>query len=67
MDTASLYWGLVLGSVGMGYCVYGKKQQKGMALLSGVLLMILPYVVSDNLLLALLALALAALPFFIQI
>ena len=26
-STASLLWGFVFGCIGMGYCIYGKRQQ----------------------------------------
>jgi hypothetical protein len=64
--TTSLLLGVLFGSIGMGYIVYGKKQRKGMALLSGIALCVFPYCVSTIFFVVLIGLALMALPFFIQ-
>jgi len=66
MSTASLLWGLVFGSFGMGYFVYGKKQNRVVPLVCGLVLMVFPYVVSNDTLLAIIGLALMAAPFFIK-
>jgi hypothetical protein len=47
----------------MGYLIYGRKQQHGIALLSGVALCVLPYLVSDLLFLTLIGVGFMALPF----
>jgi len=66
MDSSTLLWGILYGSIGMGYFVYGKKQQRALALLSGVALMVFPYFVSNVWLSSVIGIALMALPFFIQ-
>jgi len=66
MDSSTLLWGILYGSIGMGYFVYGKKQQLILALLSGVGLMVFPYFVSNVWLSIVIGIALMALPFFIQ-
>ena len=66
MDSSTLLWGILYGSIGMGYFVYGKKQQRALALLSGVALMVFPYFVSNVWLSIVIGIALMALPFFIQ-
>jgi len=38
---------VLLGSVGMGFFIYGKKQRRGPHLAVGVLLMVYPYFVSS--------------------
>jgi hypothetical protein len=65
-DTAAILWGLVFGSIGMGYIIYGRKQRSGIALLSGVVLFILPYFVSNVILMILIAIILMALPYFLK-
>ena len=35
-DTASLLWGVLFSSIGVGYFIYGRKQQKLVPLLSGI-------------------------------
>jgi len=65
-STALLMWGLLFGSIGMGYLVYGKKQRRGIALLSGVVLCSFPYFVSNVFLMILVGIIVMALPFFIK-
>lgn len=65
-NPASLLWGLMFGSIGLGYFVYGKRQRRGIALLSGVVLMAFPYFVANPALLVLIGVVLMALPFFIR-
>lgn len=65
-STASLMWGLLFGSIGMGYLVYGKKQRRGIALLSGVFLCSFSYFVSNLFLMILIGIIAMALPFFIK-
>jgi hypothetical protein len=62
-----LFLGLVFGSIGMGYCVYGKRQQALVPLLCGLLLMAVPYFISDVVALVVAGAVLAALPFFVSI
>ena len=66
MDTTTLFTGLLFGSIGMGYLVYGKKQQKGVSFLSGLCLCVIPYFTSNLLLLAAVGLLLIALPFIVK-
>lgn len=56
----------LLSAVGLGYLVYGKKQRRAVAVLSGVGLCVLPYFISGLWILAALSLGLMALPFFIK-
>ena len=65
-SSASLLWGLVFGSIGMGYFVYGKKQGRFIALASGCALMLFPYFVTSWYLLVLIGVVLMALPFFMR-
>jgi len=43
----SFLLGLLLGTVGLGYFLYGKKLQKAVPLGCGLALMVFPYVVED--------------------
>ncbi len=63
MNTTTLFLGLIFGSIGMGYLIYGRKQQHGIALISGVGLCALPYLVSDILFITLMGVGIMALPF----
>ena len=63
---ASLIWGILFGSFGLAYFVYGKKQKKIMPLLCGVGLMIFPYFVTNATLIGIIGLLLVAIPWFIR-
>ena len=63
LETGPLVWGLLFGSIGAGYFVYGKNQQKFVALLSGVALCVIPYVATTVVWMILLAAVLMVLPF----
>jgi len=66
MDNLStLIWGIVFGSIGLAFFVYGKKQKSFMPFLSGIGLMIFPYFISNIYILIFSGLVLIALPYFI--
>jgi len=67
VDTAELLWGLLFGSIGLGFFIYGKKQRSVVPLFSGVALMVFPYFVTSTLLLVLIGAALIAVPYFVRI
>ena len=66
LDTSSLLWGLLFGSIGLGFFVYGRRQKRVVPLACGVALMIFPYFVSNTTLLVMLGLALIAIPYFVR-
>ncbi len=66
MDTASLLWGLLFGSIGLGFFIYGKNQKALVPAVCGVMLMIFPYFVSSIPLLVAIGVALIAAPYFIR-
>jgi hypothetical protein len=67
MDSeASLIWGLLFGSIGLAYFIYGKKQKRGVPFASGIGLMVFPYFVSNSYLLVIIGAALVALPYFLR-
>jgi hypothetical protein len=65
-SSAPLLWGLLFGSIGMGYFVYGKRQGRGIALVSGIALMVFPYFFTSWFLIVLIGIVLMALPYFIR-
>ena len=65
-DSTSLFIGLIFGSIGLGYCIYGKKQSHLVAFLAGILLMGLPYAIDNNAMLIVLSLVVMVLPKFIK-
>lgn len=62
-DPTTLLWGLLFGAIGTGYFVYGKRQQESVPLLCGLGLIVLPWIFTGSWSLALVGLALVALPF----
>lgn len=67
MDGASLLWGLVFGSIGFAYFMYGKKQSALVPALTGVMLMVYPYFVSNTVALVLIGAVLMAVPYFVRL
>ncbi|HBS43109.1 MAG TPA: hypothetical protein DEA26_10540 [Oceanospirillales bacterium] len=45
-DPQILFWGLIFSSLGLGYFIYGKRQQDKVVRYSGIALMLYPYVVT---------------------
>jgi hypothetical protein len=58
--TSTLMWGVIFGSIGLGFFVYGKKQNAIVPLLSGIVLMVFPYFVSNLYILILTGIVLVA-------
>ena len=65
-DTANILWGLLFGSIGFGFFIYGKKQGKMVPLACGILLMVYPYFIENNVLTVLVGVILMAVPYFIR-
>ncbi len=62
MSTSVLLWSLLFSSIGLGYLIYGKRQRKATALLSGFVLCAYPYFVPNVYLLVAIGVGLVALP-----
>jgi hypothetical protein len=67
MDTASLLWGLVFGSIGFGFLIYGRKQRAVVPLICGLGLIVFPYFVSNTVLLITIGIVLIAIPYFFRL
>ncbi|MBX3619009.1 MAG: hypothetical protein KF891_03305 [Rhizobacter sp.] len=67
MSTSLLLWGVLFGSVGFGYFLYGKKQRAVVPLVCGLALMVFPYFISNVFLLVAIGVALAAVPYFVRL
>lgn len=67
MNTSLLLWSLLFSSVGLGFFLYGKKQQAVVPLFSGLALMIYPYFVSNSILLVAIGIVLVAVPYFVRL
>ncbi|HNW83804.1 MAG TPA: hypothetical protein PKG52_13030 [bacterium] len=66
ISTAVLLWGVIFGAFGMGYFLYGRKQKNFMAKISGIILMVFPYFISNTYLLVLIGVIFIALPFVVK-
>ena len=64
---ALLLWGLVFSSIGLGFFVYGKKQQRLVPFVCGLVLLICPYVVGSVPLLIVTGIVLMAIPYFVRL
>ncbi len=66
MDTTLIFTGLLFGSIGMGYIIYGRKQSNLIAFLAGVGLCVFPYFISSVWMSIALGAGLVLLPFMIR-
>jgi hypothetical protein len=62
----AFFWAFMFGAVGLGYFVYGKKQERLTPLLCGIALMVYPYFVSDTFSIVLIGVVLIAVPFYVR-
>lgn len=67
LDTTSLLWGLLFGSIGLGFLMYGRKQRAVVPLVCGFSLIIFPYFVSNTILLITMGIVLMAIPYFFRL
>jgi len=67
MTESWLLWGVLFGSIGLGFFVYGRKQRRVVPLVCGLILMFFPYFVSNIILLVVIGIALTVLPYFVRI
>jgi len=66
MNTSTLMWGVIFSAIGVGFFVYGKKQKATIPFLSGIGLMVVPYFISNAVILVIAGIILVALPFIIK-
>ncbi len=67
MNSATLLWGLLFSSMGMGFFIYGKKQTRAVPLVCGIVLMVYPYFVPSAIWLVVIGVVLCAIPYFVRI
>jgi hypothetical protein len=67
MGTSSLLWGLLFGSIGLGFLMYGRKQRMVVPLICGLGLMIYPYFVANTIVLVTIGIVLIAIPYFFRL
>lgn len=66
-STSQLLWGILFGSIGFGFFLYGKKQKAIVPFATGIALFIFPYFISNVTLLVAVGAVLVALPYFVRI
>ncbi len=66
-NEALLLWGVLFSSIGLGFFMYGKKQQRTIPLVTGIGLMVYPYFVDSVPLLIGVGVLLMALPYFVRL
>jgi hypothetical protein len=64
---SELLWGVLFGSVGFGFFLYGKKQMMVVPLICGLTLMVYPYFMPNTIVLVLIGLVLVAIPYFFRL
>lgn len=67
MNTWELFWIVLVSSFGLGYFAYGRKQKAVVPLVCGLVLMVYPYFVSNQMLLIAAGAALIIFPYFVRI
>ena len=66
MTESILLWGLLFGSIGVGFALYGKQQRAPVPLLCGLALMVYPYFIPNVIVLVAIGLVLMAIPYFFR-
>jgi len=68
METESvLIWGMVFGSIGLVFALYGKKQKAIVPLVVGLALFVFPYFVHDLMMMFVVGIGLIVLPYFVRL
>jgi len=63
---ASIVWSVLFGAIGVGYFIYGRKQNRVVPLLSGIGLMVVPYFIDGATAMVAVCAAMMALPYFVR-
>jgi hypothetical protein len=66
-STAVLLWGLLFGSIGFGFFIYGKKQKAVVPLITGIALCVVPYFIANVYALVMVGVILVAIAYFVRI
>ncbi|MBW7470845.1 hypothetical protein QQF73_04550 [Marinobacter sp. M216] len=67
METATLIWGLIFSSIGIGYFIYGRRQSNMVARWCGLALILYPYLVTNTMAMVAVGVALMLTPRFIEL
>jgi hypothetical protein len=66
LSASSLILGVLFGSVGIGFFIYGRKQRAVVPLLCGLALMVVPYFIPNAWLLFGVGFVLVVVPYFVR-
>ena len=66
-STAVLLWGLLFGSIGFAFFLYGKKQKAVVPIIAGIALCVVPYFIANVYILVTVGVVLMAIPFFVRL
>ena len=61
----TLLWSVLFGSIGLGYFIYGKRQQKLIPLFTGIALNVFPFFMSNVYALVIVGVILVLMPWFL--
>ncbi|MBI1450918.1 MULTISPECIES: amino acid transport protein [Acinetobacter] len=67
MNATVLLLGVLFSSIGFGYFLYGKKQQKSVPLICGIVLIMYPYFIENISIMLALGLVLCVIPKFLRL
>lgn len=67
LNASTLWWGLLFGSIGLGFFIYGRKQRAIVPLVCGIGLMAFPYFVSGTAWLLVIGAVLVVIPYFVRV
>jgi hypothetical protein len=67
ITASSLFLGLLFGSIGLGLFMYGRKQRAVVPLLCGLVLLVVPYLISSAWLLLVIGGAVVAIAYFVRV
>ena len=67
LDTTTILLGVLFGSIGFGYYIYGKRQAHPVARYTGIALMVFPYVIEDAFAVVLVGMLLMSSPYFLKL
>lgn len=66
-STGVLLWGLLFGSIGFGFFLYGKKQKTIVPLITGIALCVVPYFIANVYVLVGVGVILIAIPYCVRV
>jgi hypothetical protein len=67
MNEAGLLWGVLFGSIGLGYFIYGRRQKSPVALVCGLLLIGFSYFIDNTYAIVAVGAVLVAIPYFVRL